>query len=202
MGVVVFTGGFIITFKITQTDVVKVRHVKDAQAAFYEVVKKTKGDKEKSHLNRQSKRDFVKAYAETGEAKRAYNAFAKLDKGYAFDMLMLLGDLYMAGYVGDALPGCTNQGGWDAFVSRFEFGDWSRYGVGSTPGPGNVTPTLKGRGGFSSYDLRLTCQASRVNPNRNRPAEPHDRSPELANFLFSRSMATLRCSSPSPRAIV
>src|SRR5690606_8659523 len=61
---------------------------------FFNVVQRTRNNKKEETLNRASKRDFVRAYAEVGKPQTAYRAFQRVDKGYAFDMLQILGDIY------------------------------------------------------------------------------------------------------------
>ncbi len=67
----------------------------EALETFYAVVQKTKGNKKRATLNRAAKKDFVRAYAEIGKAQKAYKAFQRVDKGYAFTMLQILGDIYL-----------------------------------------------------------------------------------------------------------
>ncbi len=67
----------------------------EALEIFYEVVQKTRKDKKKATLNHAAKKDFVRAYAEIGKAEKAYKAFRRVDKGYAFEMLQILGDIYL-----------------------------------------------------------------------------------------------------------
>ncbi|HUJ57079.1 MAG TPA: tetratricopeptide repeat protein [Kofleriaceae bacterium] len=67
----------------------------EALETFYQVAQATKGDKKNEILNRASKKDFVRAYAEIGKADQAFNAFKRVDAGYALDMLQILADLYM-----------------------------------------------------------------------------------------------------------
>lgn len=67
----------------------------DALGVFFEVVKKTKGEKDKKNLNKAAKKDFVRAYAEAGKPKLAYKAFQRVDRSYAFNMLQILGDIYL-----------------------------------------------------------------------------------------------------------
>ena len=55
----------------------------------------TKNDKKQEVLNRASKKDFVRAYAEIGKADKAFDAFKRVDTSYAFDMLQILADLYL-----------------------------------------------------------------------------------------------------------
>jgi hypothetical protein len=62
---------------------------------FFEVAQATKTDKKLDILNRASKKDFVRAYAEIGKVEQAYNAFARVDASYAFGMLQILADLYL-----------------------------------------------------------------------------------------------------------
>jgi tetratricopeptide (TPR) repeat protein len=66
-----------------------------ALETFFEVAQATKNDKKQEILNRASKKDFVRAYAEIGKADKAYAAFQRVDNKYAFDMLQILADLYL-----------------------------------------------------------------------------------------------------------
>ena len=67
----------------------------DALETFYRVAEITEGDDTQETLNQNAKNDFVRAYSEVGEARRAHDAFRRVDRGYAFTMLELLGDLYV-----------------------------------------------------------------------------------------------------------
>lgn len=67
----------------------------DALETFFQVAQATKNDKKQEILNRASKKDFVRAYAEIGKADKAYPAFQRVDNKYAFDMLQILADLYL-----------------------------------------------------------------------------------------------------------
>lgn len=67
----------------------------DALEIFFQVSQRTKGDKQKATLNKASKKDFVRAYAEVGKAELAYKAFQRVDKNFAFDMLQILGGIYL-----------------------------------------------------------------------------------------------------------
>ncbi len=67
----------------------------DALATFFQVADKTRGIKEHATLNRASKKDFVRAYADVGRPQTAYKAFQRVDKDYAFNMLNILGDIYL-----------------------------------------------------------------------------------------------------------
>jgi tetratricopeptide (TPR) repeat protein len=67
----------------------------DALETFFQVAQATANDKKQEILNRSSKKDFVRAYAEIGKADKAYPAFQRVDKKYAFDMLQILADLYL-----------------------------------------------------------------------------------------------------------
>jgi outer membrane protein assembly factor BamD (BamD/ComL family) len=68
----------------------------DALETFFQVAQATRNDKKEEVLNRASKKDFVRAYAEIGKADKAYPAFQRVDQKYAFDMLEILADLYLA----------------------------------------------------------------------------------------------------------
>lgn len=67
----------------------------EALETFFQVATATKNDKKQEVLNRASKKDFVRAYAEIGKADKAFDAFKRVDSSYAFDMLQILADLYM-----------------------------------------------------------------------------------------------------------
>ncbi len=67
----------------------------EALETFYKVAQRTKGNKKQATLNRAAKKDFVRAYAEVGKAQTAYKAFQRVDPGYAFEMLQILGDIYL-----------------------------------------------------------------------------------------------------------
>jgi outer membrane protein assembly factor BamD (BamD/ComL family) len=67
----------------------------DALETFFQVAQATKTDKKQEVLNRASKKDFVRAYAEIGKADKAFDAFKRVDANYAFEMEMLLADFYM-----------------------------------------------------------------------------------------------------------
>ena len=67
----------------------------EALETFFQVAQNTKNDKKNEVLNRASKKDFVRAYAEIGKADKAYPAFQRVDQKYAFEMLQILADLYL-----------------------------------------------------------------------------------------------------------
>ncbi|HUJ60602.1 MAG TPA: tetratricopeptide repeat protein, partial [Kofleriaceae bacterium] len=67
----------------------------EALETFYQVALATRGDRKQVILNRAAKKDFVRAYAEIGKADQAWNAFKRVDAGYALDMLQILADLYL-----------------------------------------------------------------------------------------------------------
>lgn len=67
----------------------------EALETFFQVASATKNDKKQEVLNRASKKDFVRAYAEIGKADKAFEAFKRVDSTYAFDMLQILADLYL-----------------------------------------------------------------------------------------------------------
>src|SRR5215467_8676603 len=68
----------------------------DALETFFQVAQATRNDKKNEVLNRASKKDFVRAYAEVGKADKAYVTFQRVDQKYAFDMLEILADLYLS----------------------------------------------------------------------------------------------------------
>ena len=67
----------------------------EALEIFFDVSQATKGKKKEETLNRASKKDYVRAYAEVGKAQTALKSFQRVDKGYAFDMEQILGDIYL-----------------------------------------------------------------------------------------------------------
>ena len=67
----------------------------EALETFFQVAQATKNDPKQEVLNRASKKDFVRAYAEIGKADQAFNAFKRVDAGYAFEMEAILADLYL-----------------------------------------------------------------------------------------------------------
>ncbi len=67
----------------------------DALETFFKVVEITKGKKKSKTINKAAKKDFVRAYAEVGRAEKAHKAFQRVDKGYAFNMLKILGSIYL-----------------------------------------------------------------------------------------------------------
>lgn len=67
----------------------------DALETFFKVAQRTQNNKKEQTLNRASKKDFVRAYAEVGKPQLAYKAFQRVDNDYAFNMLQILGDIYM-----------------------------------------------------------------------------------------------------------
>ncbi len=67
----------------------------DALETFYDVTQKTRGKERYNVLNRASKKDFVRAYAEVGRPQKAYQAFERVDRSYAFNMLKILATIYL-----------------------------------------------------------------------------------------------------------
>ncbi|MCP4446311.1 MAG: tetratricopeptide repeat protein [Myxococcales bacterium] len=67
----------------------------DALETFFKVVNITKGKERSKTINKAAKKDFVRAYAAVGRAEKAYQAFQRVDKGYAFNMLSILGGIYL-----------------------------------------------------------------------------------------------------------
>src|SRR5678815_80768 len=82
-------------YKLGWIDLNKQRF-QDALETFFQVAQATRNDKKQEILNRASKKDFVRAYAEIGKADKAYPAFQRVDARYAFDMLEILADTYLA----------------------------------------------------------------------------------------------------------
>ena len=82
-------------YKMGWIDLNKQRY-QDALETFLQVAQATRNDKKQEVLNRASKKDFVRAYAEIGKADKAYAAFQRVDTKYAFDMLEILADLYLS----------------------------------------------------------------------------------------------------------
>jgi TolA-binding protein len=67
----------------------------DALDTFFKVSQRTNGSEKEAVLNRAAKKDFVRAYAEVGVPQKAYKSFERVDKAYAFEMLQILGDIYL-----------------------------------------------------------------------------------------------------------
>lgn len=67
----------------------------DALETFFKVASITKNKKNAKALNKASKKDFVRAYAQVGRAERGYQAFQRVDSKYAFTMLKILGSIYL-----------------------------------------------------------------------------------------------------------
>lgn len=67
----------------------------DALETFFKVVELTKNKKKASTINKAAKKDFVRAYADVGRADKAYQSFQRVDKGYSFNMLKILGGIYL-----------------------------------------------------------------------------------------------------------
>jgi TolA-binding protein len=82
-------------YKLGWIDLNKQRF-QDALETFFQVAQATRADKKNEILNRAAKKDFVRAYAEIGKADKAYPAFQRVDQRYAFDMLEILADTYLA----------------------------------------------------------------------------------------------------------
>lgn len=68
----------------------------DSLETWFKVAQLTEKDKKQSALNRQAKKDFVRAYADVGKPELAYKAFQRVDPDYAFKMLGFLGEFYLA----------------------------------------------------------------------------------------------------------
>lgn len=68
---------------------------RDAMGSFFKVATITKGNPQAKTLNRAAKKDFVRAYVEEGQVKKAYKAFQRVDQEYALKMLRILGSLYL-----------------------------------------------------------------------------------------------------------
>lgn len=67
----------------------------DALETFFKVAQRTQNSKKERTINRASKKDFVRAYAEVGKPQMAFKAFKRVDPNYAFEMLQILGDIYL-----------------------------------------------------------------------------------------------------------
>ncbi len=68
---------------------------RDALETFNEVIDRTRNKKKDSNLNKAAKKDLVRAYAEIGKPQKAYALFQRVDKSYSFEMLQILGDIYI-----------------------------------------------------------------------------------------------------------
>jgi TolA-binding protein len=82
-------------YKLGWIDLNKQRFL-DALDIFFQVANATRNDKKQEVLNRAAKKDFVRAYSESGKADKAYAAFQRVDQKGAFDMLEILADLYLS----------------------------------------------------------------------------------------------------------
>ena len=71
------------------------REHEDAGKQFLQVIRDTEGNKKQETLNRASKKDFVRAFAEFGQVQKAWATFQKIDSSYAFAMYEILADLYV-----------------------------------------------------------------------------------------------------------
>src|SRR5258706_8917049 len=72
----------------------QLQRYQEALETFFQVAQATKNDRAQEALNREAKRDFVRAYVEIGKADKAHAAFQRVDAAYANDMLALAADLY------------------------------------------------------------------------------------------------------------
>lgn len=70
------------------------RH-QDALETFFDVAAKTKGKKKYAIINKASKKDFVRAYAEVGKPQMALKAFKRVDESYSLNMLKILATIYL-----------------------------------------------------------------------------------------------------------
>jgi TolA-binding protein len=82
-------------YKLGWIDLNKQRFL-EALDIFFQVANATRNDKNQVVLNRAAKKDFVRAYSESGKADKAYAAFQRVDQKAAFDMLEILADLYLS----------------------------------------------------------------------------------------------------------
>ncbi len=67
----------------------------EALETFFKVSTLTKNKKKAKALNKASKKDFVRAYAQVGRADRALQSFKRVDPSYSFVMLKILGGIYL-----------------------------------------------------------------------------------------------------------
>lgn len=70
------------------------KRFREAAEKFSEVAQGTKDDQGLQSLHRSSTNDYVRAYAEIGEAEQAYPAFQRVDQERTLDMLETLANLY------------------------------------------------------------------------------------------------------------
>jgi len=68
----------------------------DSLETWFKVAQATQNNKKQATLNRASKKDFVRAYADVGKAELAHKAFQRVDPDYAFKMLGFLGEYYLS----------------------------------------------------------------------------------------------------------
>jgi tetratricopeptide (TPR) repeat protein len=81
-------------YKLGWIDLNLAKHT-DALDIFFKVANATKNNAKYEVLNRASKKDFVRAYAEIGKADKALDAFKRVDTKAAFGMLETLSDFYL-----------------------------------------------------------------------------------------------------------
>lgn len=62
---------------------------------FLTVIRDTDGVKKQETLNRAAKKDFVRAFSEFGDVKKAWKTFEKIDEGYKLKMYEMLADFYV-----------------------------------------------------------------------------------------------------------
>jgi TolA-binding protein len=72
------------------------RRFRQASDKLFEVALGTKDDRELAGLHRSSTTEFVRAYAEVGDADKAYPTFRQIDPDRALDMLVTLADFYLS----------------------------------------------------------------------------------------------------------
>lgn len=71
------------------------RRFQDALEGFYDVATRTRRQAKRQNLARAARKDYVRVYAEIGKPRMAYRAFQRVDQKRAFDMLQVLGDIYL-----------------------------------------------------------------------------------------------------------
>ena len=72
------------------------QNYKKALGTFSKVADITKGNDRQKVLNKASKKDVVRAYAEIGNPRQAFKLFKRVDDSYSFTMLKQLGELYLS----------------------------------------------------------------------------------------------------------
>lgn len=71
------------------------KRFKNARTIFAKVVSETRGSQKEETIFKGARRDYVRAFSQSGSSRKALRNFKKIDKSYAIKMLELLGDFYV-----------------------------------------------------------------------------------------------------------